>query len=88
MTAFDTPPNEKCKMTTLNIVRDEAAASYAESIQTYQSYIDGDDSIGLVETVEIGNGMRALYPLSRSAAKAALIRELRRYANYLEQGPG
>ena len=73
-------------MATLNIVRDEAAASYAESIQTYQRYIDGDTSIGLVETVEIGNGMRALYPLSRAAATEILIRELRRYADYLEHG--
>jgi hypothetical protein len=73
-------------MTNLNIVRDEAATSYAESIQTYQRYIDGDTTIGLVETVEMGNGFRALYPLSREKATEILIRELRRYADYLEHG--
>lgn len=69
---------------TLSIVRDETAASYSESIQTYQRYIDGDSDIGLVETVEMGNGFRALYPLSREKATEILIRELRRYADYLE----
>jgi len=76
-------------MTTFNVVRpdslpDSGVACYRESIDTYQRYIDGDTSIGLVDTVEMGNGFRALYPLSREKATEILIRELRRYADYLE----
>jgi hypothetical protein len=62
----------------------DAIQSYRDSIKTYQQYIDGDFTIGLVETVELGNGLRALYPLTREKATEILARELRRYADFLE----
>jgi hypothetical protein len=72
-------------MTNPTIVRDDAAASYMESITTYQRHLDGED-VGLVETVDLGNGITAWHPLSREKATESFIRELRRYANYLERG--
>lgn len=72
-------------MTTLKVVRatDITTDAYRESIDIYQRHIDGEDT-GLVETFDIGNGMRAVHDLSRDKAVEILIRELRRYADYLE----
>lgn len=72
-------------MTNLKVVRatDVTTDSYRESIDIYQRHIDGENT-GLVETFEVGNGMKAIYDLSREKAVEILIRELRRYADYLE----
>jgi|GEM_PF-6729792 len=73
-------------MTNLNVVSyDLTAHSFRDSIRHIERHIDGDD-VTLVKTVQIGNGLNTQYPYSRREATAALVRELRRYANYLETG--
>ena len=72
-------------MTNPDIIRDDAAASYMESVVLYQRHLDGED-VGLVETMDLGYGKAPWHPLSREKATECLVRELRRYANYLERG--
>ena len=73
-------------MTNLTVVScDQTAQTFRENIRDIERHIDGDD-VTLVKTVQVGHGLNALYPYSQGEATAALVRELRRYANYLEMG--
>jgi len=66
-------------------INTDVVNAYRDNIRGIEQHIDGVD-VTLVETVDHGNGFRTLLPFSQRAATEALIRELRRYADYLEQG--
>jgi hypothetical protein len=63
---------------------DDAVQSYRESIRTLERHLDGEDT-GLVVTTNIpGTDLRAIHNMTRENAREILIRELRRYAEFLE----
>lgn len=63
---------------------DEAIESYRESIRTLERHLDGEDTGLVVTTDRPGSELRAIRNMTREDAREILVRELRRYAEFME----
>jgi ribosome recycling factor len=61
---------------------EDAVQSYQDSIRTLENHINGEDT-GLVAE-DWGGKFRIFRPMTRDEARESLVRELRRYAEFME----